>query len=175
MEKIRILGIHFSSLYSAGEIEDNWKGRQEKIEKTLCLWAKRNLSIKGKIIILKTLILSKINYIISSIGLPDKVLIQTNRILFRFLWKKNSRIRGRLKKFKEKFFAVIQKNGGLNMFDISQIQSAAFLQWAEAVCTGPEEDWKTIAFQTLRPVAGKAVFLSSSRTIKGINKVKNQF
>ena len=61
------------------------------------------------------------------------------------------------------------------MFHISQIQSAAFLQWAEAVCTGPEEDWKTIAFQTLRPVADKAVFLSSSRTIKGINKVKNQF
>ena len=54
------------------------------------------------------------------------------------------------------------------MFDISQIQSAAFLQWAEAVSTGPE-DWKTIAFQTLRPVAGKAASLSSSRTIKGIN------
>ena len=61
------------------------------------------------------------------------------------------------------------------MSDISRIQSAAFLKWAEAVCTGPEEDWKTIAFQTLRPVAGGAVFLSSSRTIKGINKVKNQF
>ena len=64
------------------------------------------------------------------------------------------------------------------MFDISRIQSAAFLQWAEAVCTGPEEEWKTIAFQTLRPVAGKAgkaVFLTSNRTIKGIDKVKNQF
>ena len=61
------------------------------------------------------------------------------------------------------------------MFDISRIQSAAFLQWAEAVCTGPEEDWKTIAFQTLRLVADRAVFLRSSRTIKGINKVKNQF
>ena len=57
----------------------------------------------------------------------------------------------------------------------SQIQSAAFLQWAEAVCTGPEEDWKTIAIHTLRPVTDKAVFLSSGRTIKGINKVKNQF
>ena len=60
------------------------------------------------------------------------------------------------------------------MFDTSQIQSAAFLQWAEAVSTGPE-DWKTIAFQTLRPVAGKAASLSSSRIIKGINRVKNQF
>ena len=28
------------------------------------------------------------------------------------------------------------------MSDISHIQSAAFLQWAEGVCTGPEEDWK---------------------------------
>ena len=69
-------------------------------KKTLCLWAKRDLSIKGKIIILKTLTLSKINYIISSIGLLEEVLIQRNRILFRFLWKQNSRIRGRLKKLK---------------------------------------------------------------------------
>ena len=59
------------------------------------------------------------------------------------------------------------------MFHISRVQSAAFLQWAETFCTGPEEDRKTIAFQTLRPVVGKAAFLS--RTIKGIMRVKNLF
>ena len=30
VDKIKILGIHFSRLYSAGEIEDNWKGKLEK-------------------------------------------------------------------------------------------------------------------------------------------------
>ena len=119
--------------------------------------------------------LSKINYIISSIGLPEKVLKQANRILFRFLWKKKFSNTRAFEKIKRKVLCSDTKNRGLNMFDISQIQSVAFLQWAEAVCTRPEEDWKTIAFQTLRPVTDKAVFLSSSRTIKGINRVKNQF
>ena len=56
------------------------------------------------------------------------------------------------------------------MFDISRIPSAAFLQWAEAVCTGPEEEWKTIAFQTLRPVAGKAFFLAQTEPSKVLIK-----
>ena len=30
VDKVKILGIHLSSLYSAGETEDNWKGRLEK-------------------------------------------------------------------------------------------------------------------------------------------------
>ena len=51
---------------------------------------------------LKTMILSKINYIISSIHLPETILVQRNRVLFRFL--KNPKHEGILKKFKEKFF-----------------------------------------------------------------------
>ena len=50
MDKIKILRIHLSNLYSAREIDDNWKGRMDKIEKN---WAKRDLSIIGRNIILK--------------------------------------------------------------------------------------------------------------------------
>ena len=41
VDKIKILGIHFSSLYSAGEIENNWKGRLEKIEKNAVFMGKK--------------------------------------------------------------------------------------------------------------------------------------
>ena len=103
------------------------------------------------------------------------VLIQINRISFRLLWKKKFSNTRAFEKIKRKVHCSDTKNGGLNMFDISGIQSAAFLQWAESVCTGPEEEWKTKAFQALGSIAGRAVFLSSSRTIKGIHKIKNQF
>ena len=136
--------------------KEEWKKLKKKKR---CVYRQKEIYLlKEKIIILKTLIVNKINYIISSIGLPEKVLIQTNSILFRFLWKKKFSNTSAFEKIKRKVLCSDTKNGGLNMFDISRIQSAAFLQWAEAVCTGPEEDWKTKAFQTLRPVAGKAVF-----------------
>ena len=63
------------------------------------------------------------------------------------------------------------------MFAISRIQSAAFLQWAETLCTGPGEDWKIKIFQTLRPVYGKApfFFLAQAESSKVLIELKTNF
>ena len=47
VDKVKILGIHFSSLYSAGEIEDNWKGRLEKkLKKKRCVYGQKEIDIQ---------------------------------------------------------------------------------------------------------------------------------
>ena len=42
----------------------------------------------GKVILCKTFILSKINYIIQSLALPEAILAEIDRIMFNFIWKK---------------------------------------------------------------------------------------
>ena len=70
--KIKTLGICFSSLYSAREIDDNCKGRMKKNRKKNAVFmGKKGFMYPRKIIIFKTLILSNIKYIISSIDLPE--------------------------------------------------------------------------------------------------------
>ena len=105
---------------------------------------------------LKTMILSKINYIISSIHLPETILVQRNRILFRFL--KNPKDEGILKKSKKSFSPV----------------QISLSQWAEALCSSQEEDWETKVCQTLGPLAGKPAFFALAKPSR-INGVKNQF
>ena len=85
---LKILGIYFSKQHPAGNMEVNWETKIEAIERTLNLWSKRNLSIIGKIQIIKTLIISHLNYVMESISIPMPVLSDINRRLFRFIWRK---------------------------------------------------------------------------------------
>ena len=59
VETLKILGVHFSQNCTASENPSNWESKIEKIEKLFGLWAKRDLSIKSKIIIVKTFVLSQ--------------------------------------------------------------------------------------------------------------------
>ena len=47
VDKIKILGIHFSRLYSAGEIEDIWKGKLEK-KKKRCVYGQKEIYLLKK-------------------------------------------------------------------------------------------------------------------------------
>ena len=47
-EKMKILGVTFSSKSPAGELKDNWENIVENIERTLGAWSKRDLSLIGK-------------------------------------------------------------------------------------------------------------------------------
>ena len=67
---MKILGVTFSSKSPAGELKDNWENIVENIERTLSAWSKRDLSLTGKNLILKTFALSKLNHLTESIGLP---------------------------------------------------------------------------------------------------------
>ena len=75
-EKMKILGVTFSSKSPAGELKDNWENIVENIERTLGAWSKRDLSLIGKNLILKPFALS------------NTVLKHSNTMFFRFLWKK---------------------------------------------------------------------------------------
>ena len=52
------------------------------------LWGRRNLNIVGKIGINKTFLISQLVYIMQALVIPDHVLTDINRLLFRFLWRK---------------------------------------------------------------------------------------
>ena len=51
-----------------------------KVKKTIAFWENRSLTPFGKITVIKTLILSKLNHLFTSIPLPQ------NQLLFNFMW-----------------------------------------------------------------------------------------
>ena len=85
---IKILGVYFSNTTRASNIAENWNSRIEKILRIIKLWEKRNLSLLGKVNIIKTLLLSQFVYIMQALTIPEDILKSINTILSKCLWKK---------------------------------------------------------------------------------------
>ena len=90
---IKVLGIFFTT--SSRDFEClNWNFRIEKLAKRLESWKFRNLSLKGKSMIINTLALSGLWYTGSVVPLPAWAEKKINKIIFDFLWSgKNEQIK----------------------------------------------------------------------------------
>ena len=63
----------------------------------------------GKVCIVKTFLISQFVYIMQAFIIPDDVLTEVNRFLFRLLWREKDCNRKAWKKSRELLFAVILK------------------------------------------------------------------
>ena len=68
----------------------------KSVKKTLNLWKWRNLTICGKIQIIKTFIIPKISYRTNIINLGPKRLKEINSLLFNFIWNGKDKLNEKL-------------------------------------------------------------------------------
>lgn len=70
--------------------------KRQTVKKLFENWSKRILTPLGKITVIKSLALSKLNYIITSLPNPCKATIKTiNQLFYKFLWSdKPDKIKG---------------------------------------------------------------------------------
>ena len=90
---------------------------------------KINLSIAGKVCIIATFLISHFTYIIQARVVPDSVLTQANRLLFRFLRRKKECNPKTFEKVKRTVVCGALENGGLYIIDLKQMQTSFLLQW----------------------------------------------
>ena len=110
----KALGIWFSE--NESEIESlNIDDRLKKMETMINIWTSRHLSLKGKITIIRTLILPQIQFLFSSIAISPEILKKIDGLLRNFLWnRKPSKIK------KSTIIANIEQ-GGLKMVDVYSV------------------------------------------------------
>ena len=129
VDETKILGIIFSNRIQASCNEKNWKDRLEKIKRIICQWEKRNLSLFGKICIIKSFLASQLIYGMKALVLPHNVLLEINRLFFRFLWRKTNCNRKAFEKVKRNVMISEIESGGLKMVDITLLQQSFQLEW----------------------------------------------
>lgn len=145
VKQIKILGIHFRNEAKASNIECNWKERLETTKKRIKQWSCRNLSIYGKIIVTKTFLMSPYIYLMQSIGLPEHVLTELNRLFFGFIWKKKFSNKKAFEKVKRKIMTQEFERGGLKMIDMHTLQQSLYLAWIPKLLEESNNPaWKTI-------------------------------
>ena len=177
--RLKILGIYFASDKSASLIEENWLNKIETIKRVIHTWEKRNLSIMGKILIVKTFLLSQLVYVMQAISIPDHVLTEINRLMFRFIWRKKDCNRRAFEKVKRSVLCCEYERGGLNMINVIQMQSAALFHWvARLTRENHDEKWKLIVKQIFSSFGTNLTCFYSNvkcRNFKGLHLIKSYF
>ena len=83
---IYALGIYFSYNDELAT-EKIFYDKLVSLKKILNIWSSRDISIYGKINIVKTLALSKLTFVCSVLDTPDGFTEEVNKIIFKFIWK----------------------------------------------------------------------------------------
>jgi len=125
-DKFKTLGINFSlnidALYNL-----NYKVKLEQIEQTLNCWRARNLSLLGKICVIKSLVLPQLLYLFSAlcIKIPDSFFKKINTLFFKFIWN------GGNDRVKRDFMYLDYNLGGLRMVNPYYFAQAQKLVWVK--------------------------------------------
>ena len=129
---VKILGVYFNNSVSAGDILENWEPKINNIKVLINTRSKRNLSLSGRVIIIKSLLLSQITHLLMSLRAPSDVILQVNNLLYKFLWNKSTYKKG---SERVKRGTVIQAYdcGGLNMVDVEHVQRALVASWYKRI------------------------------------------
>lgn len=101
----------------------NLEQRIQSINTLINIWKGRKLSLKGKITILRTLILPQVQFLFSMITIPDITSKQLDNIFFKYLWDNKPA------KIKRSTIIAPVEQGGLAMIDINEIHAAAKCSW----------------------------------------------
>ena len=107
----------------------NFFDKLAKLQKTLNFWSQRDISVYGRINIVKTLALSKVIFVCSSLETPPYFVEEVNKKIFDFVWNHKPA------KIKKSTLLKSKKEGGLEMKDFVIFDKALKLNWVNRLCS----------------------------------------
>ena len=92
-ETVYALGVYFSYDEELAT-KRNFFGKLPKLKKIVNIWSSRDISIYGRVNIVKTLAISKLTFICSVLDTPKGFTEEVNNIIFDYIWKyKNPKLK----------------------------------------------------------------------------------
>lgn len=128
--KTKILVVYFSNSICESKLEENWTERIDNCKRLIAIWEKRNVSIMSKVLIIKSFLISQWVYLMQAIFVPNHIVIELNRMLYRCLWRKTDCNKKAFEKVKRNVLCSEREKGGIEMIDLKDFQTACLLQWA---------------------------------------------
>ena len=122
------------------------------------MWSQRDLSIAGRINIIKTLALSKLVFICSVMNAPKEFSKEVNKIPFYFIWSHKPA------KVKKSTLIKQETAGALDMKDFSLFDKALKLNWVTRLCSNSNAPWQYIPKSLLAQNCLNVIMIITSLT-----------
>jgi len=134
-EPIRILGVYVS--YDKGKCDEiNFESKVSKCNSVLNEWKGRNLTLIGRVQIVKTFIISMFLYVTSTIVMPHRYMKQIDNMVRYFVW------RGGKSKVSKSILQNNKCNGGLELPSMESMICVSNIKWILRYLQDPPFYWK---------------------------------
>ena len=132
-------------------------------------WNKRNITTIGRVALIKSLFLSKLNHIFLTIpSLDENLLQQIEDLFFKFLWQNKP------DKIKRNCVTQNYEEGGLKMVDIRSFIKSLKITWVRRIFQTPDNLWvKLFNDQYCNPV--NLITQGTNWLLLKNNVIKNRF
>ena len=165
----KTLGIWFTNK-KREKISLNFDEKIKKIEIVLNVWSMRALSLKGKVTILTSLIISQMTFLFSVLFVPEYTLQKLDKLIFSFLWD------GKTPKVKRETMINNINDGGLGMPDVYLVNSTSKISWIKRLTNERDCKWKTlptfhIRYQRLGSLTAKLTFINNYYNVGFFKKI----
>ncbi len=132
------------------KINKNFSTTLSNIEKMFNIWKQRNLSIIGKIQIIKTFGMSQLIFITNMINIPMNIIKRANSILYKFLWNGPDKV-------KRQAMIANLAQGGLKMPHFESIIKTQKIMWAKRYVNPDFHPWKEFLNIALQNFGGSNI------------------
>ena len=154
-DKVYALEIWFSTSNDA-YLNTNFTEKINKLQSILNSWSAKRLTLLGKITIIKSLAISQMVYLLSSLPTSQKTLQDVNTILYDFLWG------GKGDKINRTELINNYNKGGLKMIDIRNFNTSLKVKWLQGYLDSDNKGkWKVFFDYYLERYGGKLLILSN--------------
>ncbi len=136
-DPIKALGIYFGHDDKKCD-ELNWNSKLHKLESKLLIWSRRNLTMLGKILIVKSVGLSQLVYNASVLCVPDYIRKQVKTLVYQFIWNRKS------EKIKRTTLIGDYSEGGLRAPDIDSMFSSLKARWMYRLFNDDSSNWSIL-------------------------------
>ena len=164
-----VLGIKFST--NLAEIVNiNYDSKIEEIRQLFVSWSKRVISPIGKLVVIKTLALSKLNHLILGIPNPsqEKINIIQN-MFYKYLWNNSN------DKIKRSVITQEYKYGGLKMIDLKSFMISLKATWLRRLINLDNNDKFTNMVESACPTIKHIHKYSTDYIRNKVREEQNQF
>lgn len=167
VDELKILGIVFNKT-NTNISSRNIENKMLSIKSEIAQWNRRNLSLIGRVTVIKSLLMSKLVHILTALPNPsDKVIKEIESVFHSFLWKNRNDAVKRTKSVQQ------YCHDGINMIDILAFIKSMKISWMKRLHWS-QSDWSLLT-KSFVPSTEQILTFGTKKINKIANDTTNVF